>query len=95
MNIVIIILILIFCYIAVYYNRYEQFDVTNRVFPPLGQPRYGLRGERLSTHALDDCYYDHYNCYTNTFMNDFTTRKYYGRIYSCDDRASKLKFKDL
>lgn len=84
MNILGILLILIICMVAIYFNRYETFDVTNRIFEPLGQPRYGLRGEKLDTHALDDCYYDHYKCYTNTFMDDPKTARYYARIYSCE-----------
>lgn len=93
MNIVIILIILLLIYLM--FSRSEHFDETNRVFEPLGQPRYGLRGEKLSTHAVDDCYYDGYNCYTNTFMNDPKTARYYGRIYGCDDNSSKLKFKNL
>jgi len=95
MNIGLIILVVLACVIAVKYNRYEPFDVTNRVFDPLGQPRYGLRGEKLDTHAIDDCYYDHYKCYTNTFMNNPKTARYYGRIYGCGDQVSELKFKNL
>lgn len=90
MNIGLIILIIVACIIAVNYNQYEPFDATNSVFEPLGQPRYGLRGEKLDTRAINDCYYDHYKCYTNTFMNDPKTARYYGRIYGCDDR--KLHF---
>ena len=57
MNIGLIILIIVACIIAVNYNQYEPFDATNSVFEPLGQPRYGLRGEKLDTRAINDCYY--------------------------------------
>lgn len=84
MNIALIILLLLVCIIATYSNKYEPFDATNTMFVPLGQPKYGLRGEPLSIRAIDDCYYDRYKCYTNTFMNDPYTRKYYSKIYSCE-----------
>lgn len=83
MNIIFIILMILACVMATYFNNYEHFDETNTIFQPLGQPRYGLRGERLSTRAIDDCYYDRYKCYTNTFINNPVTRRYYDKIYSC------------
>lgn len=79
MDIVSVIVIIIVVYLL--FGGYEHFDITNTTFEPLGAPRYGLRGEKLNTRALDDCYFDKYKCYTSSFIDE--NKRYYGQIYNC------------
>jgi len=66
MNIIVILIILLI--IAFLLNsRTEGFNTRTNIIMPITYPDYGLRGERLRTHALYDCYYDHHNCYENTY----------------------------
>lgn len=48
-------------------NYTETFDPNMREFVPLGYKRYDLMGQKLNTHPIDDCYYDQYMCYYNSF----------------------------
>ncbi|QKF94328.1 hypothetical protein QKU48_gp0870 [Fadolivirus algeromassiliense] len=63
-GIIITITLLIFLLIL---NRFESFDSDMKEFVPLGYRRYDLMGQRLDTRPLDDCYYDQYMCYYNSF----------------------------
>jgi hypothetical protein len=47
-------------------NQIEGFDKDMTEFLPLGRVQYGLRGEPVNLHPLEDCYFDKYQCYTNT-----------------------------
>lgn len=49
----------------------EGFNARDNIVMPISYPDYGLRGERLRTRALYDCYYDHYNCYENSYTPFF------------------------
>lgn len=48
-------------------NRSEAFDADMKEFVPLGQKRYDLMGQQLDTRPMDDCYWDQYACYYNSF----------------------------
>lgn len=49
----------------------EKFDATGTITDSLNSPYYGLRGERLPTHPIDDCYFDTVNCYVNNERKTF------------------------
>ena len=64
--IIIISLIILFVLLMIAYTQIETFDKDMNEWLPLGRQRYGLRGEPLNMHAMNDCYFDKYKCYTNT-----------------------------
>lgn len=64
---IIIITLVLFVFILTIKKMIEPFDETGTEFLPVGYVRYGLRGEKINNHAIDDCYYDQYKCYTNGF----------------------------
>lgn len=68
-----LIIILLFLITLVYLYKYkETFNDEGYEFMPLGYIRYGLRGEKLNTRPIMDCYWDQYNCYTSTARPKFT-----------------------
>ena len=62
--VILIILLIIFYFIST--NR-EGFNARGNIDMPINSPFYGLRGERVPTHPIDDCYFGHGNCYDNSF----------------------------
>jgi len=68
---IIIVLVVVVIILSLFSSNKENFSARGTAFPPLGYPKYGLRGERLRIHALNDCYYDHYKCYENTYTPFF------------------------
>lgn len=65
--ITIIIILIIFTFlIFLKYHNSEQFDSKMNEFLPVGYIRYGLRGDKLNTQPMPDCYYDKHMCYFNT-----------------------------
>lgn len=65
MLIIILIVLVLLLFIILHMSR-ENFDKDMRVWLPIGYKDYGLRGNLISTHPIDDCYFDQYKCYTNT-----------------------------
>ena len=70
--IIILIFLLIVAFFIILNNYKEAFDDSGSEFLPLGYIRYGLRGERLNTRPINDCYWDQYHCYTSTHNPKFT-----------------------
>lgn len=49
-------------------NGVESFDKTTSEFIPVGEPRYGLRGDLIRVRPVDDCPLNCYNdCYNSNF----------------------------
>ena len=67
MNICIITLLLLLAILLFTTRNKEAFNEDGDEFLPPGYLRYGLRGEKLTTHPVPDCYYDQFYCYNNTF----------------------------
>lgn len=66
MNIIVITIILLIIS-SLLSSPKEGFNARGNIIMPISYPDYGLRGERLRIRALYDCYYDHHNCYKNTY----------------------------
>jgi hypothetical protein len=69
MNYIIILIFLISVAVFVSFSNYksnESFNDDGSEFMPLGYHRYGLRGEKIRTRPINDCYWDQYKCYTST-----------------------------
>lgn len=72
----IMILMTIFGYIASYFKK-ETFDKDGIAFLEYGDTKYGLRGDKLDTRNVTNCYYDKRICYDNTFGDtEHNTYKY-------------------
>jgi hypothetical protein len=64
------ILLMLLLIVLGFYKYKEPFDKDMTEFVPIGYKRFGLRGNLLNVRPVDDCYYDKYNCYFNTFYED-------------------------
>ena len=71
MNYIFTIIILAIILLYLLNSQREHFDATGTVVSSLGSPYYGLRGERLFIHPVDDCYFDRVNCYVNNERKTF------------------------
>ena len=71
MNYIFTIIALAIIILFFFFNYQEHFNANGTVVDSLDSPYYGLRGERLLTHPVDDCYFDTVNCYVNNERKTF------------------------
>lgn len=63
----IVLLILIAVCWQLFGSKLEKFDKTGTEFLPVGDVRYGLRGEKMPVRPIYDCRFD---CYTHCYNSN-------------------------